>query len=286
MLYTKQNFFETDDGAILYYEDHGQGEPIVLLHGFCGSSQMFRRNIDGLSKNHRLVLMDLRGHGASSKTLSGVTMPRMAQDVKDLIEYLHLEDVTLLGWSMGGQVALMYWRLFGGYGYVRRLGILDATLYPFSDEAWNFHGNRCFNMEKANARLISMMSNHEADAYAMVDGMVSEEISQQDRQWIQQEIMKTPPYIAFSIYSDFLGRDFTEYIPAVTVPTLFVGSMSPAVNGEAAMDYYVTKSRTEYRQVKIGPCGHFFFYFHPERFEQIVLDFMRDFPIQKGGISR
>lgn len=141
-------------------------------------------------------------------------------------------------------------------------------------------------MDKANARLIGMMANHEADAYAMVDGMVSGEISQEDRQWIQQEIMKTPPYIAFSIYSDFLGRDFTEYIPAVTVPTLFVGSMSPAVNGEAAMDYYVTKSRTEYRLVKIGPCGHFFFYFHHERFEQIVLDFMRDFPIQKGGISR
>ena len=144
MLHTKQNFFETDDGTILYYEDYGQGEPIVLLHGFCCSSQVFKRNIKGLSQNHRLVLMDLRGHGASSKTLSGVTMPRMAQDVKNLIEYLHLEDVTLLGWSMGAQVALMYWRLFGGYGYVRRLGILDATLYPFSDGDWNFHGNRCF----------------------------------------------------------------------------------------------------------------------------------------------
>lgn len=286
MQHTKQNFFETDDGTILYYEDYGRGEPILLLHGFCCSSQVFQRNIEGLSREHRLVLLDLRGHGSSSKTLSGVTMPRMARDVYNLIEYLKLEDVTLLGWSMGGQVALMYWRLFGGYGYVRRVEILDATLYPFSDEAWNFHGNRCFNMDKANDRLIRMMSDHEGDAYAMVDGMVSGEIAPEDRDWIQKEIMKTPPYIAFSIYSDFLGRDFTEYIPAVTVPMLFVGSLSPAVDGEAAMDYYITTCRTEYRLVKIGPCGHFFFYFYPEKFEQIVLEFMRDFPIPKGGIQK
>ena len=286
MLHTKQNFFETDDGAILYYEDYGHGEPILLLHGFCCSSQVFKRNIQGLSRNHRLILMDLRGHGASSKTLSGVAMPRMAQDVKNLIEYLGLEDVTLVGWSMGGQVALMYWRLFGGYGYVRRMGILDSTLYPFSEGEWNFHGNRCYDMDKANVRLIRMMSDHEGDAEAMVEGMVVGPVSQEDRQWIKDEIMKTPPYIAFSIYSDFLGRDFTDYIPAVTVPTLFLGSLSPAVNGEAAMDYYVTRCRTDYRLVKIGPCGHFFFYFHPEYFEQIILDFIRDFPIPKGGTEK
>ncbi|MDO5142025.1 MAG: alpha/beta hydrolase [Eubacteriales bacterium] len=286
MLHTKDNFFETDDGAILYYEDYGEGEPILLLHGFCCSSQVFQRNIAGLSRDHRLILMDLRGHGASSKTLSGVTMPRMAQDVKNLIEHLKLEDVTLLGWSMGGQVALMYWRLFGGYGYVRRIGILDSTLYPFSEGEWNLHGNRCYDMDKANARLIRMLSDHEADAEAMVDGMVASPVSPEDRQFIKEEIMKTPPYIAFSIYSDFLGRDFTDYLPAVTVPTLFLGSISPAVHGEAAMDYYITRCRTDYRLAKIGPCGHFFFYFYPERFEQIVLDFIRDFPIPKGGTAK
>lgn len=177
MIYSKDNFFETSDGTILYYEDYGEGEPILLVHGFCCSSQVFKRNIEGLSKNHRLVLMDLRGHGASSKTLCGVTSRRMAEDIKDLIEYLHLSDVTLLGWSMGGQVALMYWRLFAGYGYVRRMGLLDATLYPFSEGEWNLHGNRNFNMDKANDRLLLMMSDHEADAAAMVEGMVTGEVS-------------------------------------------------------------------------------------------------------------
>ena len=91
--------------------------------------------------------------------------------------------------------------------------------------------------------------------------------------------MKTPPYIAYSIYTDFLGRDFTEYIPAVMIPILFIGSTSPAVKGELAMDYYVSKCRTSYELVKIGNSGHFFFYFQPERFNKIVLDFIEKYPV-------
>ncbi|MBS5386797.1 MAG: alpha/beta hydrolase [Clostridiales bacterium] len=279
MIFSKQNFFETSDGTILYYEDYGEGKPILLLHGFCCSSQVFKRNIAGLSQDNRLVLLDLRGHGSSSKTLKDITISRMAKDVKELIEYLHLCDVTLLGWSMGGQVALMYWRKYAGYGYVRRMGILDSTLYPFSEEEWNQHGNRNYNMDKANDRLIHMLEDHEADAYAMVEGMVVEGTRQEDKEWIQKEIMKTPPYIAYSIYTDFLGRDFTEYIPAVMIPILFIGSTSPAVKGELAMDYYVSKCRTSYELVKIGNSGHFFFYFQPERFNKIVLDFIEKYPV-------
>lgn len=282
MIYSKNNFFEASDGAILYYEDYGRGDPIVLLHGFCCSSQVFYRNVEELSRHNRLVLMDLRGHGASSKTLSGVNMRRMAEDVYDLIRYLGLNDVTLLGWSMGGQVALMYWRHFAGYGYVRRMGILDSTLFPFSNEEWNKHSCRMYNMDKANDRLIHMMDDHEADAAAMVDGMITGAVSSEDREWIKGEIMKTPPYIAYSIYSDFLGRDFTEYIGAVTVPLLLIGSNSPAVKGVDALNYYVTKCRTVYEAHEFGESGHFFFYFYPEKFNETILGFMEHYPIIKS----
>lgn len=282
MIYSKDNFFEASDGTILYYEDYGEGEPIVLLHGFCCSSQVFCRNIEELSRHNRLVLMDLRGHGASSKTLSGITMRRIAEDVYDLILYLGLTDVTLLGWSMGGQVALMYWRHFAGYGYVRRLGILDSTLYPFSEEEWNKHSCRIYNMDKANQRLIHMLENHSKDAESMVEGMIAGDASTEDKTWIQGEIMKTPPYIAYSIYSDFLGRDFTKYIGAVTVPMLLIGSNSPAVKGVEAMHYYITKCRTEYEAHEFGESGHFFFYFHPEKFNETVLGFMKHYPIVRS----
>ena len=49
MINSKNNFFETSDGTILYYEDYGKGDPILLVHGFCCSSQVFKRNIEGLT---------------------------------------------------------------------------------------------------------------------------------------------------------------------------------------------------------------------------------------------
>lgn len=282
MIFSKHNFFETDDGTILYYEDHGAGDPIVLIHGFCCSSQVFKRNVEALSKDHRLVLMDLRGHGSSSKTLTGVNIPRMARDVFNLIEHLKLSDVTLLGWSMGGQVILSYWRQFAGYGYVRRMGLMDATLYPFSDGDWNKHSCHHYNMDAVNDRLLGMMADHEADADAMVSGMVAGPISDEDRAWIKGEILKTPPYVAFSMYSDVLGRDFTEYIPDVMVPILFIGSNSPAVKGVMAAEYYITKCTAPFEFVKFENGGHFFFYFHPEQFHRAVLDFVEKYgPGQK-----
>ena len=98
MIRSKDNFLQVSDGAWIYFEDYGKdkGEPIMILHGFLCSSKFFYKNIDALSADHRLVLIDWRGHGSSSKTLQNLTMDRCAKDVHELIEYLGLEDVTVL----------------------------------------------------------------------------------------------------------------------------------------------------------------------------------------------
>ena len=55
------------DGARIYYEDHGQGQPILLVHGWTCSSRFWQKNVDELAKKFRVVTLDLRGHGNSSK---------------------------------------------------------------------------------------------------------------------------------------------------------------------------------------------------------------------------
>ena len=106
MIKSKDNFLQVSDGAWIYFEDYGKdkGDPILILHGYLCSSKFFYKNIEALSADHRLVLMDWRGHGSSSKCLHNLTMDRCAKDVHELIEHLGLEDVTLLGWSMGSSV--------------------------------------------------------------------------------------------------------------------------------------------------------------------------------------
>ena len=114
---------KTKDGAIIYYEDHGSGQPILLVHGWTCSSKFWRKNVPELCKHFRVITIDLRGHGNSSKILTGHTISQYASDVRALIEHLGINDVTLVGWSLGGPVVLSYYDQFRDDSRLKALGI-------------------------------------------------------------------------------------------------------------------------------------------------------------------
>ena len=99
-------FFTTSDQAHLYYEVHGKGQPLFLVHGWQCSSRFWQHNIPELSKHFQVIVMDNRGHGKSSKGLQGQIVARYAQDIRELSEFLGLKNFILLGWSLGGPTVL------------------------------------------------------------------------------------------------------------------------------------------------------------------------------------
>ncbi|MBZ9652999.1 alpha/beta fold hydrolase [Psychroflexus montanilacus] len=98
----------------LAYNDYGDGQPIILIHGWPLNRLMWEYQVDALvSAGYRVISYDRRGFGESSKPWSGYDYDTLAKDLKDLIETLKLEDVILVGFSMGGgEVA----RFIGNYG--------------------------------------------------------------------------------------------------------------------------------------------------------------------------
>jgi pimeloyl-ACP methyl ester carboxylesterase len=97
----------TVNGLQLYYEEHGDaGEPLVLVHGYTGDVTDWRDQIPEFSRTHRLLAMDLRGHGRSeaSSDRSSYNAEQMTDDVEVLIEQVGLERFHLLGHSMGGGI--------------------------------------------------------------------------------------------------------------------------------------------------------------------------------------
>ncbi len=98
-------FFDAGDAAI-YYEIEGRGEsPLILLHGYALNGLMWEFQRQTFSQNHKLITVDLRGFGKSScgQNWSGA---KMAEDVQGIIKSLGIADVTLLGFSMSGPVAV------------------------------------------------------------------------------------------------------------------------------------------------------------------------------------
>jgi pimeloyl-ACP methyl ester carboxylesterase len=93
------------NGVNLYYETHGSGRPLVLLHGGLGSSEMFGPIIPQLSERHQVVAVDLQGHGRTADIDRPIDTRLMADDIAALIDYLKLDKPDLVGYSLGGGVA-------------------------------------------------------------------------------------------------------------------------------------------------------------------------------------
>ncbi|WP_447590277.1 alpha/beta fold hydrolase [Aquipseudomonas campi] len=91
-------------GCQIYYEDYGQGEPILLVHGLGSSTRDWEYQVPALSAGRRVLAIDVRGHGRSGKPKEAYSMQAFAGDVAALIEHLGLPHVHLVGISMGGMI--------------------------------------------------------------------------------------------------------------------------------------------------------------------------------------
>src|SRR5206468_5569729 len=94
------------NGIKLYYEIHGKGRPLVLLHGGLGAIEMFGPNLPALAKGHQVIAVDLQGHGRTADIDRPLDPAFMADDVAALIKHLGLESADVMGYSLGGGVAL------------------------------------------------------------------------------------------------------------------------------------------------------------------------------------
>lgn len=114
----------------LYYEDHGSGPPVVLIHGYPLSGRAWDKQLPALlDAGHRVITYDRRGFGKSSQPTSGYDYDTFAGDLHTLVDKLDLREATLVGHSMGsGEVT----RYLGTYGSTRvECGVLVSPLQPY-----------------------------------------------------------------------------------------------------------------------------------------------------------
>jgi pimeloyl-ACP methyl ester carboxylesterase len=107
------------NGMKLYYESHGNGRPLILLHGGLGSGEMFGPILPALSKHHQVIAVDLQGHGRTADIDRPIDVRLMADDIAALIDHLGLEKPDLVGYSLGGGVAF-----FTAVKYPQKVGKL------------------------------------------------------------------------------------------------------------------------------------------------------------------
>jgi len=137
--------FATVSGVKIHYLISGQGDPVVLLHGYAQTSHMWRTLIPELARTHTVIAPDLRGFGDSSKPESGYDKKTMAQDIRAVVASLGLRRVAIAGHDIGLMVAYAFAAQYPDE--VVRIALTDAFLPGVGDwtkvwllrDLWHFH---------------------------------------------------------------------------------------------------------------------------------------------------
>jgi non-heme chloroperoxidase len=131
-----------------------------------------------------VVAIDLRGHGNSSKILSGHTIRQYGCDVRQVIEHLGLEDATLVGWSLGGAVVLSYYQQFSKDSRLKALGLVDSCVFPFSAAEWNNHVLRDNNFDRMHLTFALYTADPRKFASDFRDRMLRQRLPTSETDWV------------------------------------------------------------------------------------------------------
>ena len=215
----------TKDGTRIYYKDWGAGPPVVLSHGWPLSADSWEAQMMFLASNgYRCIAHDRRGHGRSSQPWKGNDMDTFAGDLKELIEALDLNDVALIGFSMGGGEVARY---IGRHG-TKRLAkaALIAAVPPLMLKTPANPGGLPMDvfdgMRKAALADRSQLYKDIAGGPFFGANRPGAKVSQGviDSFWLQG--MRAGHKNTFDCIKAFSETDFTEDLKKFDVPTLIV----------------------------------------------------------------
>jgi pimeloyl-ACP methyl ester carboxylesterase len=204
------------DGLKLYYEIHGTGEPLVLLHGGVGATEMFNDFMPSLSQNRQVIAVDLQAHGRTADTNRPLSYQAMADDVAALIRYLKFDKADVMGYSLGGEVALC--TAIQHPDVVKKLVLVSTT---FSRDGWY-------------PEIVSGMTQMGAGA--------AEPMKQTPMYQLYASIAPRPedwPVLLTKLGEMFRkDYDWSKDVPTIKAPTLLVVGDADAVRTAHAVQFF------------------------------------------------
>lgn len=266
-------YIETPDGVPLYYTERGEGETIVLVHGWtCDSEYWWQKNVDALAEDHHVVTYDLRGHGLSGKTDNGHTLSGYADDLQFLMESLNIEDVTLVGWSMGVLIVLTYLERCGNE-QVRAIGLVDQTPKFYSEDGWEFPLLGEFSEEDLAGVVEGLEANRSETAKPLIQAFFAEPRSEERLAEMYARTTLTPTSVATAMLNDMVPKDFRSYLPEIDVPTLLLyGEQSVVFPGP--LGEWMHEQIPNSELVTFAESGHSPFWEEPEKFNTELSEFV------------
>lgn len=205
------------DGVPIAYEVQGSGEPtLVFIHGWSGDGRYWRGQVPYFSQRHRVVTVDLAGHGHSGLGRDSYTLPAFGEDVKAVLDDLGVEQALLIGHSMGGPVSVEAARLMPE----RVIGIVGVdTFHNVASE---------IDQEQRDGMLEPLQEDFAPAARQFVASMFVDSTDPELRDWVVHDMAAAPPEVAISAMEDMLTRhadgEAARHFEALTIPVVAINA--------------------------------------------------------------
>jgi len=256
------------DDIQMAYTDTGVGRPVVLIHGYPFNRSLWNEQVETLSNSYRVIVPDLRGFGETDASTGTATMNRMAEDVGQLLDHLRISQAVIGGLSMGGYVALAFYKQFPSR--VRALVLADTRAQADTEEAKQ---TRAQQAEKALSEGMAGIAD------AMLPKLLTPEtVSKRPEvvKRVRDMMLKTKPEGAAAALLGMAEReDQTELLSRVTSPTLILvgaeDAITPVADSEKMRDCIAGS-----RLVVIENAGHVSNLERTEQFNEALLKFLRE----------
>ncbi len=277
MPYLQKTTAQKSGDLSLYYEVHGEGQPIILIHGWPLSGAMWEYQVPELIEaGHQVITYDRRGFGKSCHPGDGYNYSTMAHDLSELMTKLNLDNVILVGFSMGGGELAQYVKAFGTNKIDKLVFISSIAPYMLkTDDNENGVDESVFEGMKKNLR-----EDRAGFLQEFGKGFVNYEdnkhrVSQGQLDYNFHIAVDASPKATVDCVDAFGKTDLREAMKKIDVPTLFIHGdadevVPPAPTSQQGHEM-VKNSKLE--MIKGAPHG--LYVTHKKELNKILLDFLK-----------
>lgn len=256
-------FVTVEKGVNLYVEDINPGgnKTIVFLHGWPLNHKQFEYQFNFLpGMGYRCIGIDWRGFGKSDKPMSGYTFNRLADDIRTLVGTLQLDDITLVGHSTGGAIAIRYMSRHNGFG-VSKLVLVDAAA-PTG-----------FTAETADELLKETLNDRPQMMQGVINTFFFQYITKPFSDWFLQMGLEAASWSTVAIIITLRDENLHTDLPKINVPTLIIHGTHDKVI-PFAQAHELNQNIRNSQLVPFQYSGHGAFWEERDKFNQLLAQFI------------
>ena len=264
----------TSDNIKLYYKVKGEGIPIIFIHGFSENHSSFRIQEKVLSKKYKIITYDLRGHGESNIGDKELNLERFALDLRELVDYLQLENVNLVGWSMGSSIIFEYINKFG-LEKLSKICIIDKSVKVINDNNWElglYHGDYTREDSIKDLNLIKEDWMKFGKNFIKIMAPYFNEVQMKIA---IERLKENSPNVMYSMWKSMIEKDYRNVLDKITIPTLILfGEMSTLYSLEAGE--YLRDNIKNSKLIVFENCSHLLVLENPIKLNKVLSEFIEE----------